>query len=197
METALVLSDCKIPTPKTMPGLLCYNPTEDIREQTLDRLEENLGYPIVVKTSYGSLGKGVFKADNRKELRQLCEELKCQPHLFQQYIAKSFGTDIRVIVVGGKCIAAMMRKSDGDFRSNLELGGTGTAITPPDEVQKMCEKVARLLSLDYAGIDVLIGNDGYYLCEVNSNAFFGGIEQVTGTNIAAIYAEHIIKTIYH
>ncbi|MDE6667605.1 MAG: RimK family alpha-L-glutamate ligase, partial [Clostridia bacterium] len=51
---------------------------------------------------------------------------------------------------------------------------------------------------DYCGIDVLYGeNGGYLVCEVNSNAFFGGIERVTGVNVARLYAEYICSKIYN
>ncbi len=40
---------------------------------------------------------------------------------------------------------------------------------------------------------MLKGADGYFVCEVNSNAFFGGIEKTTGINVARAYAEHVVK----
>ena len=33
------------------------------------------------------------------------------------------------------------------------------------------------------------------VCEVNSNAFFGGMEKATGINVARAYAEYIIESI--
>ncbi len=196
MLTSVILADNDIPMPATLPGLLCYDPKEDVRAETLDAVEKMLGYPVVVKTSYGSLGKGVYKADDREQLEKIAEELKCKSHLFQQFISSSFGRDIRVIVIGGKFVAAMVRTSDGDFRSNLELGGAGTPFNPPREVINLCEKTAGILKLDYCGIDVLFGENGYYICEVNSNAFFGGLEKVTGANIAEKYAAYICRCIY-
>ena len=182
--------------PRTLPGLLCYDKNEKVSEKALDIVEQQLGYPLIVKTSYGSLGQGVYKVDNRNQLKQIAEKLIGMPHLFQKFIKSSYGKDIRVIVIDGKCVAAMVRQSDNDFRSNLELGGKGTAINPLDEVVKLCEKTAEILKLDYCGIDVLFGEDKYYICEVNSNAFFGGIESVTKINIAKKYAEYVINKIY-
>ena len=111
-------------------------------------------------------------------------------------MGSSFGRDIRVIVIGGQCVAAMIRQSNGDFRSNLELGGVGTPMTPSTELKTLCEKVAFVLHLDYCGIDVLFGENGYLICEVNSNAFFGGIESVTHINIAERYAKYICSVMY-
>ena len=196
MLTSITLANSKIPMPKTLAGLLCYDGGAEIGKSVFDSVESELGYPLIVKTSYGSLGKGVFKADNREDLIKIANNLKCTPHLFQQFIKSSSGRDIRVIVIGGKFTAAMVRQSKGDFRSNLELGGTATAINPPQEVISLCERTAKLLKLDYCGIDVLFGEDGYYICEVNSNAFFGGIEKATKVNVAKAYAEYIYNIIY-
>lgn len=90
----------------------------------------------------------------------------------------------------------MIRQSDNDFRSNLELGGVGIAITPPDEVIDMCERVSTILDLDYCGIDVLFGENKFYICEVNSNAFFGGIEQATKINVGKLYSWYIYHEVY-
>lgn len=195
METHIALAGV-VPMPATLSGLLCYTPEEPVRAETLDFVEKRLGYPVVVKACYGSLGREVYKADDRAQLAAIAERLKCKPHLYQQFIAQSAGRDIRVIVIGGKVVAAMRRVSDGDFRSNIELGGRGEAVTADPTLCALCERTAKRLNLDYCGIDVLLGEEGYLVCEVNSNAFFGGIEQVTGINVAAQYAEHIIHEIY-
>ena len=91
----------------------------------------------------------------------------------------------------------MLRKSDSDFRSNAELGGKGYIFTPSESFIALAEKVATVLDLDYMGADFLFGSDGEpILCEVNSNAFFGVMEQVSGVNVAKAYAEYIIKNVY-
>lgn len=51
------------------------------------------------------------------------------------------------------------------------------------------------MGLDYCGADILFGRHGYYLTEVNSNAFFEGMEKVTGCNIAAEYVDHILSEV--
>ena len=88
----------------------------------------------------------------------------------------------------------MKRSSETDFRSNIELGGVGEAFELPEPFKAVAERAASALGLDYCGLDLLFGDDGSpILCEVNSNAFFAGIERVTGVNIAGRYAEHIIE----
>ena len=90
----------------------------------------------------------------------------------------------------------MQRRANGDFRSNLELGGTGSPYQIDIDLERLCRKTAEILNLDYCGIDILQGESGYLVCEVNSNAFFGGIERVTGVNVAKLYAEYIFNEVY-
>lgn len=193
--TAIALSGIA-PMPKTLPAPLCYTPSAAVNEEMLNRAEELLGYPMVVKECFGSLGKGVHLARDRAELRTLSARLKGVPHLFQEFIQESKGRDLRVILIGGKVVSAMERRSEHDFRSNAELGGKGTPYTPDSETVALCERVAEALRLDYCGVDLLFGKEGMLLSEVNSNAFFGTIERVTGVDVAARYAEYLVKAVY-
>ena len=196
MLTHLALAGKGIPMPDTVAGALCYTQDAALSDETVRKLENSLGYPMIIKQSYGSLGKGIYRVENRKELKNVYDGIKLAPHLFQRSIEESYGRDVRVIVVGRKCVAAMERRSDGDFRSNLELGGKGFPYKTDIKLNGICRRTAEILKLDYCGIDLLVGREGYLVCEVNSNAFFGGIEKVTGIDVAKIYAEYIYGEIY-
>jgi len=198
MLTHIALANNNIPMPKTMAGLLCYSPKSKLSDKSIDTIESEFKYPFVIKECFGSLGRGVYLVHNRKELVKLTTKLINTPHLYQEYIESSFGTDIRVLVIGGKAVAWMQRKSNKDFRSNIELGGEGIKIDLPKEFKKVAEKSAQILNLDYCGIDLLIGpNINPIVCEVNSNAFFKTLESISGVDIADIYAKYIIKNIYN
>lgn len=196
MLTHLALAGKGIPMPDTVAGALCYTQDAALSDETVCKLENSLGYPMIIKQSYGSLGKGIYRVENRKELKNVYDGIKLAPHLFQRSIEESYGRDVRVIVVGRKCVAAMERRSDGDFRSNLELGGKGFPYKTNVKLNDICRRTSEILDLDYCGIDLLVGREGYLVCEVNSNAFFGGIEKVTGIDVAKIYAEYIYGEIY-
>lgn len=195
MQTHIALADEGIPMPDTLPGALCYTSDAVIPDEMFENISSKLGFPMIVKESYGSLGKGVYLVNDADELKKVMEKLKCTPHMFQKYIEESRGCDIRIIVIGGKYLCAMMRKSETDFRSNIELGGVGIPFSPPDEYIEIAEKSAQILGLDYCGIDILLGENTGLVCEVNSNAFFGGMEKTTGVNVAKAYAEYIVSKI--
>lgn len=183
------------PMPATVPAPLCYTPCAAADGKFLDFVENTLGYPIVVKRCYGSRGEYVFKVADRAELETSENRLIAVPHLFQKFIAESSGKDLRAIVIGGKTVAAMQRTSTGDFRSNIDLGGRGERVEITAEMQYICGLIAKKLNLDYCGADLLLGKDGLLVCEVNSNAFFNGIETATGINVAGLYAQHIYNVI--
>lgn len=194
--THIELANNGIAMPNTIGGVLCYSPNEKYSQQILDKVEQKLGLPVVIKECYGSCGKGVYLAKTREELYDIAEKVKLKPHLFQQFIQSSVGQDIRVIVVGGKCIGSMIRKNSTDFRSNIEIGGVGKATTLQNNYIEICQKVAKVLKLDYCGIDLLVDkNNNPLVCEVNSNAFFGMFEQITKINIAKIYAQYILNSL--
>ena len=195
MLTFLALADHGIPMPKTLPGLLCYRPEAQLSQAALARAEAELGYPLVVKESYGSLGAGDHLVRNRGELAAVMERVRLKPHLMQQFIGESAGRDVRVVVVGEEALGGMLRTSEGDFRSNLARGGRAEPYPVDGGTAALAVKIARILRLDYCGIDFLLGREGLLACEVNSNAFFGGFERTTGVNVAKKYAEHILRTL--
>lgn len=196
MRTYIALAGKGINVIDTIPGTLCYTEGAKVDENALNKIASELGFPMIIKENYGSLGQGVYKADNFSELKALSEKLKTKAHLFQKMITNSVGRDIRVIVIGKKVFASMERVSKTDFRSNIELGATGKEFKLPPSFRQVAEKVAEVLDLDYCGIDILIDKGNVpIVCEVNSNAFFGGIESVTNKNVAKAYAEYVLKNI--
>lgn len=196
MLTYLALSKRGLPLVESIPAPLCYTKHAVANEEFLKSVAEKLGFPMVVKKSYGSFGKGVQLVHGMAELIKTAQEFMFEPHFYQKYVSQSAGKDIRVIVIGGKAIAAMQRVAQtGEFRSNIELGGIGEKVELPAEYQLVAEKAAKEIGLDYCGVDLLITQDGPVICEVNSNAFFEGIEQVTGVDVAQKYAEYIFETV--
>ncbi|GCB83800.1 hypothetical protein scyTo_0024254, partial [Scyliorhinus torazame] len=84
---------------------------------------EPLGYPVVVKNTRGHRGKAVFLARDKHHLSDLSHLIRHDaPYLFQKYVKESHGKDIRVVMVGGRVIGAMLRCStDGRMQSNCSL----------------------------------------------------------------------------
>ncbi len=195
-ETCLALINSGVCMPKTMFAPLCYKKESSLKIDYAKIIIDKLSLPVIVKESYGSMGYGVHKANDKEELIALMEKFKLKPHIYQEYIGAKAGVDVRVIVIGKKVACAMERRNDRDFRSNIGQGGEGVHIELSKEFKEVAERCAEVLKLDYCGVDLLYGNNGGpVVCEVNSNAFFEGIEKTTGVNVAKLYAEHVIREI--
>ncbi len=193
-ETCLALVNSGVKMPKTLFAPLCYRGEANLTFDYAEEVISKLSLPVIVKESYGSQGFGVHKADNKQELISLMEKFKLKPHIFQEYLGAKPGVDVRVIVIGKKAVCSMERRNERDFRSNIGQGGGGKVIELSEEFKKTAERCAKVLNLDYCGVDLLYGKNGEpYVCEVNSNAFFEGIEKTTGFNVAKLYAEYIIN----
>ena len=188
----LALGD--IPCPKTIIAPMTFPNIGFTDTSFLTSVAERLGFPIVVKEVCGSFGAQVYLARDFDELLKITTEHQSVPLLFQELIEESFGRDIRINVVGGRVCAAMLRESkNGDFRSNVTLGGSTLPYSPSDAECELALEAAKRLGLDFAGIDILFGKRGPILCEVNSNAHFKSTYDCTGIDLAACIAEHIIK----
>ena len=192
--TYIALANSGLNLPDTIFGALCYSKDLEIDFKAVEKIEKTLNYPIVVKESFGSMGKGVYLASDRDELLTVMEKVKVKPHLFQRYYGAKRGVDVRVIVIGKRAVCAMERINPTDFRSNVAQGGGGRIIELSDEFKRSAERCAQILGLDYCGVDLLYGDRGEpIVCEVNSNAFFTGMEKTTGFNVAKAYAKYVIE----
>ena len=183
-KTHAVLAKAGLPMPKTLVAPMTYVDYTAAGDEFLDEGERAFCYPMVVKECFGSLGEQVYLAHDRAELETLARRMQHRPFLLQEYIAESAGSDKRLYVVGDRVVAAMRRRSAGDFRANIGLGGTGEAYTPTAAETALALQSCRLLGLHFGGVDLLDSARGALVCEVNSGAQLGGITAATGVNVA-------------
>lgn len=179
MHTHQVLAESGLPTPDTM---LAKFPVD------LDLVESTIGFPIVVKTLLGVNGSGVFLMDNREafhDLMNLIEQTNPNIQLiFQKFIAKSKGRDLRLFVVDGEVIASMERRAtDGGFKANYSQGAEVVEFKPDEEAIRLAVKTAEILNLQVAGIDLLYDENNYTICEANSFPGFKGLESCCDVNV--------------
>ena len=162
----------------------------------LQKVIDELGFPMVIKECSGSFGFQVYKADDIFQLRETLKRIGTKPFIFQEFIGTSAGRDLRIYVVGDHAVAAGKRSSCNDFRANVVLGGSMEAYKPTDEEAELAIRCSRLLNLDFAGVDILWGeNDEPILCEVNSNAHTKKISECTGTNVNKHIIDYILSKI--
>jgi len=168
------------------------------REDVLDAIERVGGAPVIIKLLEGTQGVGVVLADSVKVAQAIIEMLHStkQNVLIQKFVRESKGKDIRAFVVGDQVVAAMRRQAAGDeFRSNVHRGGSATPVELPEEYKSQAIRAAQVLGLRVAGVDMLEGNDGPQIMEVNSSPGLEGIETSTGIDVAGAIIEELERKV--
>lgn len=164
--------------------------------QTDEVLKLAGGAPVVIKLLEGTQGIGVVLADTDRSAKSVVEAFRGAGVniLLQEFIKEAGGTDIRVIVVGGKVVAAMKRTgAPGEFRSNLHRGGSAEVIKLSPEERSTAIRAAKTMGLNVCGVDMLRANHGPVVMEVNSSPGLEGVEKATGLDIASKIIEYIEK----
>lgn len=164
------------------------------RNDILPAIERVGGTPIVIKLLEGTQGVGVILAETIKVAEAIIETLHSanQNVLIQKFVAESRGKDVRALVVGDRVVAAMRRVAQGnEFRSNVHRGGKPELVELSPEYERTAVRAAQILGLRFAGVDMLEGNDGPQIMEVNSSPGLEGIEGVTKLDIAGEIIDYI------
>jgi ribosomal protein S6--L-glutamate ligase len=171
-------------------------PTAFVRNRADVRpaIERVGGAPVVIKLLEGTQGIGVILAPQVKVAEAIIETLHStkQNVLIQKFISESRGRDIRALVVGDRVVAAMRRSAAGDeFRSNVHRGGSVAAIELDPVYERAAVRSAQIMGLRVAGVDMLEGEDGPLVMEVNSSPGLQGIETATKLDVAGAIIDYI------
>ncbi len=159
----------------------------------LKEVGEQLGFPLIIKECCGSFGMQVYLARDLKEAESITRLHQNVPLLYQKYISYKTGTDIRINMVADMPVASMLRRNPDDYRANITIGGHMEKYDPSEYEISLARKAVGILGLDFGGVDLLIGENGArYICEVNSNAHFKNIYDLTGIDTAQYIIEHIM-----
>ena len=184
--TTMALAEAGVPVPDALLAL---------SSERLNEGRERFGDRAVYKTAIGTHGGGTW-------LVALGDPVNPQVGLRQAFLQEYLDVDdqrnhdLRVYVVDGEVVGAMNRYApEGDWRTNVALGGDVEDVTDdlPPAVAEMATTAADVIGLDYAGVDIIEGADGYFVLEVNSTAGFRGLFNATGTSPAPYIAKLAIE----
>lgn len=164
------------------------------RKDILPSIERIGGAPVIIKLLEGTQGVGVILAETAKVAEAIIETLQStqQNVLVQKFVAESKGRDIRAFVVGDQVVGAMRRVAQGtEFRSNVHRGGKTEVVELDEAYKQTAVRAAQIMGLRVAGVDMLEGNDGPQIMEVNSSPGLEGIETCTQLDIAGAIVDYI------
>jgi RimK family alpha-L-glutamate ligase len=153
---------------------------------------------VVIKPIFGSLGHGMVRVsdpDTALRVVRVLEQIKAV--FYVQQAIDHGGRDLRIFVVGGRVVAAIERRAPaGEWRTNVAIGGSATAVKASPELQHVAVRAAAAVGADYAGVDVLPARDGsVFVLEVNGIPGWQGLQQATGVDVATSIVEHLEQSV--
>jgi len=150
------------------------------------------GVPVLVKLLQGQEKRGVMVCESLQSLEAALEAILGLGHnlIVQQYVKHS-GQDVRVLVVGGKAVAAVRRRPRvGRLSYTLNRGARLEKLELTDSQRAAAEKTASLVGLEVAAVDLLDVQEGHpKVFEVNSSPALPEMEAATGLDLATIIIE--------
>jgi RimK family alpha-L-glutamate ligase len=146
-----------------------------------------LGGDVVVKPLFGSEGRGMVRVSDPETAWRVFRTLeRTQAVLYLQRFIAHPGWDLRVLVLGGRALAAMRRFANGGWRTNVAQGGTAESVRPTAAEEDLAVRAAAAVGAPLAGVDLLPGPAGeWYVIEVNAVPGWRALAPATGVDVAA------------
>jgi RimK family alpha-L-glutamate ligase len=163
-------------------------------EQLAAAAGRHLGFPVVVKQRRSRMGVGVIRCDRRDQLDAVLDTLwRLGDEVVVQRYVPSAETTVRLVVVGGRVVAAASFTAGPDeWRSNAARGGA-VADRPPDRREEaLAIAAAAAVGLGHCGVDLVPG-DAPIVLEVNPTPGFRHIEEATGVDVARAIVAHVVE----
>ncbi|OCC24558.1 glutathione synthase [Croceicoccus estronivorus] len=148
---------------------------------------------VVMKPIHGNGGKAIFRVpeggDNLSALFEVFNQTWPEPHMLQPFLPEVSEGDKRIVLVDGEVAGAINRiPGEGEFRSNLAVGGSAEATSLTDKEREICAALGpelKRLGLIFVGIDVI---GGKWLTEINVTSPTGivAIDRFNGTDTSGM-----------
>ena len=140
----------------------------------------------VVKPIFGFKGMDIHcVVDDEHSVKLLGSVIDTRGVLYLQRFISNPGRDIRVFVVDGDVPAAIYRLAPpGSWINNLSRGGSHKRCEVTDEIAGLAIDAAQAVGAVYAGVDLIEGEDGLQILEVNGTPSGRGIYEACGVNVA-------------
>jgi ribosomal protein S6--L-glutamate ligase len=176
--TTARLVDARLPTPGT---IVCEN-----SEAGLAAFEQ-LGRDVVVKPVFGAEGRGIFRvSDPDLALRAFRTLERIGAILYLQQFVQHEGFDLRVMVLDGRVLAAMRRRSPHDFRTNVSRQARPESVELTDRERDWAIQASAAIGTRIAGVDILYDRSGAgYVIEVNGVPGWRALSRVTECDVAS------------
>ncbi|TRZ70170.1 MAG: lysine biosynthesis protein LysX [Nitrosopumilaceae archaeon] len=188
--THMLLKKYGVPTP--------YAAVAFSKDAVIEHLETH-GYPKVIKPTVGSWGRLISKLNDKDSAEGIIESRESMYPIYQVHYLEEFVNrpprDIRAIMVGDKIVAAIYRTSgNGNWKTNMALGGTAEECKVTPEMEEMCIKAKNAVQGDIVGVDLMESNErGLVVHEVNNTTEYKNTVRVCGVDIPSLMIDYVMK----
>ena len=182
--TSQLLARAGVPTPRTVAAENVDDALAAFRE-----LED-----VLVKPLLGSGGRGIVRVTDEDLAYRVFRALQMQRAVFyvQEFVPHGH-TDLRLLVVGERVVAAARRTGEG-WKTNVAAGAVMRPHRPSPEEEELALRAARAVGADYAGVDLLESEGGGTLvAEVNGIPGWSGLQRTTSLDLALEVASFVVK----
>jgi len=176
-----------------MPPTLVARRIEDVKEFQARMIAKGMGGDLVIKPLHGNGGKAVFRipadGSNLGALIEMFHNAWVEPFMVQPFLPGVAKGDKRIVLVDGEYAGAINRRpGEGEFRSNLAVGGSAEAATLTAREEEICAAMGPVLKergLVFVGIDVI---GGEWLTEINVTSPTGivAIDRFNGSDTGGL-----------
>ena len=129
--------------------------------------------PIVLKPRFGSWGRGVTLCHTHEEVELTARLLWTEHGVLAQELVPPLGWDVRLVVAGGRVVGAARRiAADGEWRTNVALGGRSVPYAAPPLARSLAILAADAVHADLVGVDLLPTTNGWVIAELNGAVDF-------------------------
>jgi [lysine-biosynthesis-protein LysW]---L-2-aminoadipate ligase len=158
-----------------------------------------MGYPAVIKPTIGSWGRLIALVRDTEAAKAIIEDREHMFPIYHVYFFEEFvkrpPRDIRAIVVGNAVIAAIYRySSQGEWKTNMALGGYAKTCPITKELEDICIKATNAVGGNIVGVDLMESEEnGLIVHEVNNTTEFKNTVRVTGVDVPGLMIDYALK----
>ncbi len=168
------------------------------KESALDLLDKR-GYPRVIKPTVGSWGRMISKLNNREAADGILEGRERMYPIYQIHYLEEFvqrpPRDIRAIMVGDDVVAAIYRSSgDGNWKTNMALGGKAEPCPVTNEMEDICVKAKDAVQGQIVGVDLMESKSGLVVHEVNNTTEYKNTVRVCNVDIPSLMIDYALNS---
>jgi ribosomal protein S6--L-glutamate ligase len=186
LSCTVTLRCASIPMPETAI-------TESVSEA--ERFVRRFG-AAVLKPLYSTKAQGMtlVSVEDADLTAKLQAYRATNPVMYVQRRLPSINRDLGLVFLGGKYIGAYSRvKAPGAWNTTTAAGGRYAHQEVSPEIVDLAQRAQALFDMDLTSVDVVETPAGPLVFEVSAFGGFRGLQDASGVDLGALYADYVLK----